>query len=153
MNDDQSTKNPPTDEPSAGATPQRKSRTSRVGRIIIGVLLLVLAVEAVAAVRVYLAKSKLSAELAKAEAGEYEVTRADVKQLLGGREPDMSKAVKVAVGDELYDVYYFNGILKRRVLCVHYGIQGELDADKSQREMMEVLTVVPETVLFHESSG
>ncbi|MGD9857296.1 MAG: hypothetical protein AB7U20_20330, partial [Planctomycetaceae bacterium] len=148
MSDAPSAKNSSADVPAADATPagQRKPKSSRVGRIVIGILLLVLAVEAAAHLRMTWAKSKLTAELAKAEAEEYEPTRESMKKLLGGREPDLSKHIQVGVGEELYDGYYFNGLLKRRVLCVHYGIQGETDADDSHREMMEVLTVIPEVV-------
>lgn len=151
MSDDQPTTNTTASDSPAEATPQRKPKTSPVGRILIGILLLILAVEAVSHFRMTSAKTTLNNELAKSEAEEYQVTRADVKRLLGGREPDLSKHVRAPVGDELYDVYYYFGILKRRVLCVHYGIQGETDADESKREMMEVLTVVPEVILYDEN--
>ncbi|MEO1993994.1 MAG: hypothetical protein ABGZ17_01825 [Planctomycetaceae bacterium] len=136
----------------AAAKPQQKPRTSRVGRIVIGILLLVVAVEGIAALRVYMAKSKLTGELAKSDAEDYQVTRGSVKEILGNREPDDTKLVQAHVGKELYDMSYFSGLLKRRILCVHYGIQGEKDADDSKREMMEVLTVIPEAVLYADET-
>lgn len=151
MSDAPSAKTPAGDSPAAA--PPSKPRSSRVGRIVIAILLLVLAIEGFAAGRVYLAKSRLTGELARAEAENHIVTREEVKALLGGREPDVSRRIKVAVGEELYDLYYFRGLLKQRVLCVHYGVEGTQDVDESQREMMEVLTVVPEAVLFEEASN
>lgn len=150
------------DSPSAEAAPtsRPKPKTSPVGRIVIGVLLLVVAVEAIAHFRVTWTKSRLTDELAKSEQSDYRANRETVNQILGDREPDLTKLVQAHVGNELYDVYYFNGlvstismgVIKPRVLCLHFGIQGEKDADNSKREFMEVLTVVPEAVLFAEDS-
>lgn len=126
---------------------EQPKKTSLLGRIVIGILLVVLAVEAFAHFRVTWAKSELSEELARAEAEEYTVTRQNVQEILGGREPDQTERVKVAVGEELYDVYYYKGLLKDRVLCVHYSVEGRADVDDSEREMMEVMSNVPEVVL------
>ncbi len=152
MSDAPSTENSSAGGPSAESTPttQQKPKSSFVGRIVIGILLVVLAVEAAATGRAYWAKSQLSDELAKAESQGDHATRETVQRILGGREPDLSSRIKVAAGEELYEVYYFNGLLKQRVLCVHYGVLGEKDADESQRELLEVLTVVPEVVLYDE---
>jgi hypothetical protein len=127
-----------------------KPKSSPVGRIIIGILLVVLAIEAVPYVRMTLAHSKLSAELKKAEAEDHKITAEAVKKALGGRDPDFTRTKRVAIGDELYDVYYFNGMLKRRELCVHYGVKGENDQDGTQREMMEVTTIIPEEILIDD---
>lgn len=154
MSDASSTDNSSETEPSTSTAPVAgsKSKTSRTGRIVIGILMVVVAVEGIAHFRVTRAKSALSDELAKAATEDHRVNRATVQQLLGDREPDLTRLVQAHVGKELYDVYYYNGLLKQRVLCVHYGVQGEKDADDSQREMMEVLTVVPEAVLFADGS-
>lgn len=136
----------PTPQPAQTAT-SVKPKSSPIGRILIGVLLVVLAFEAVPYARMSLVHAKLSAELKKADASDLKVTPEAVKQLLGGREPDFTKMKRVAVGDELYQVYYFNGMLKRRELCVHFSVQGENDPDGKEREMMEVTTILPEEIL------
>lgn len=128
----------------------KKPKTSLIGRIVIGILLVVLAIEGFAFLRVTWAKSKVTRELQKAEAEKYELTRNDVKGLLGGREPDLSKQVGANIGDELYDIYYFSGILKRRVLCLHYGVEGQEDTQGADRELIGVMSVVPEAALFEE---
>jgi hypothetical protein len=51
--------------------------------------------------------------------------------------------VKVPVGEERFDVYYFDGLLKRRELWVHYGIEGL----NSAREVVETSIITPEEVL------
>ncbi len=152
MSDDKSAKNSSEGTTLGDATPAapKKSKSSPIGRIVIGILLVVLAIEGFTHIRVTWAKSKLTRELAKAEAEKYELTREEVKGLLGGREPDESKQVGANNGDELYDLYYFKGLLKRRVLCLHYGVEGQKDTQGSDRELMGVMTVVPEAVLFEE---
>jgi hypothetical protein len=138
--------------PESGAQAAAKPRTSWLGRIIIGLLLIVLAFEAVSFLRVKAAEKKLGQALAQAEAANQEVTRESVKGMLDGREPDATRRRKAAVGEELYDIYYFPGILKRRVLCVHYGVRGENDPDDMQRDMMEVMPIVPEEILYEEDA-
>lgn len=123
---------------------QRKISVERIAvRCLIGGLLLVLAIEGASWLRVMTARMRLSSELQKAEISDYRITRARVDQLMGGRPPDESRVVKVPVGEERYDLYYFLGLLKRRELCVHYGVPGL----ESEPEVIEVTTIVPDEVL------
>lgn len=111
---------------------------------------MVLAIEGFAFLRVTWAKSRIIGELERAEAENFELTRDDVKKLLRGREPDETKEVSANIGDELYEVYYYSGILKRRVLCLRYGVEGRKGTQGSDRELIEVMSVKPEVVLFEE---
>lgn len=122
------------------AKPVRKDRLLVRGAI--GVLLVVLAVEAVAYGRMMVTHWRLSSELQKAERENYIITRERVDAIFG-RPPDEQHMVKAAVGEERYDVYYVWGLLKRRELCVHYGVQGL----KAEPEVLEVTTIIPDEVL------
>ncbi len=128
------------------ATPPAKPR-SKVERMVvqggIAILLCVLAIEGWAYLQMYRAHSLLLAELKKAETTDHHVTPDVVKSILGSREPGLSKSVKLATGEERYDVYHFAGLLKTRELCVHYGIPGV----KSDPEMVEVTTLIPDEIL------
>ncbi|MCA9108640.1 MAG: hypothetical protein KDA52_01730 [Planctomycetaceae bacterium] len=152
MNKALSEGHPPEKASSVDATPEtsEKPKTSPIGRIVIGILLVVLAIEGFAFLRVTWAKSRITGELKRAEAEKFELTRDDVSKLLGGREPDETKEVGANVGDELYEVYYYSGILKRRVLCLRYGVEGQKGTQGSDRELIEVMSVKPEALLFEE---
>lgn len=134
----------------SAASPAAKPKTSWVGRIVIGILLVVLAFEGIAHLRAASAEKQLKAELDKSEATEYTVTSAKVREILGGREPDETKLKNAAIGDELYEIYYFKGLLKNRVVCVHYGVEGQAGTVGAERELLNVLNVIPEAILYQE---
>lgn len=112
------------------------------GLIAIGTL--VVLVEGGAYLMFQRAYGGLQAELQKAETSDYQVTRAKVNEILGSRTPDETREVG-GVGDstEVYDVYHFNGLLKDRPLCVHYGVAGKTD----EPEVIEVLSIIPDEIL------
>ncbi|MDB5338814.1 MAG: hypothetical protein JWN70_4433 [Planctomycetaceae bacterium] len=109
----------------------------------IAVLLGILAIEGWAYFQMNRAHSRLLAELRKAETTDYQVTPEVVKSILGSRQPNLTKMVKLATGEERYDVYYFVGLLKTRELCVHYGVPGL----KANPEVVEVTTILPDEIL------
>ena len=128
----------------ATPAPVKKMSLERIAvRSLIGALLVLLAIEGVSWLRVMAARMTLVTELQKAEQSDHRITRERVDQLLGGRQPLESKTVKVTVGEERYDIYYYPGLLKRRELCVHYGVPGL----KSEPEVIEVTTILPDEVL------
>ncbi|MEZ6033623.1 MAG: hypothetical protein R3C17_11055 [Planctomycetaceae bacterium] len=130
--------------PSTGtpSTPAKPKLT--FGRIIIGILFVVMLIELVAHFRLTVVNNKLSAELAKAEQEkDYQLTKSTVDQIFGNRQPDESKSVKVAVGEERYDIYYFWGLLKQRTLCLQYGVAGK----NSEPEVIMVHPNIPDEVL------
>lgn len=108
-------------------------------RSLIGALLIVLSIEAVAYIRSTSTHRQLLNELQKGERESRGTTRERIDAIVG-RPPDENHVVKAAVGEGRYDVYYFGGLLKRRELCVHYGVSGI----KAEPEVIDVLTVVPE---------
>lgn len=132
--------------PAPVATPSGKTR-SQLERVIvqggIAILLLILAIEAWAYGHMYRAHSLLLAELRKAETSDHHVTPETVSSILGNRQPSQSKSVRLATGEERYDVYHFAGLLKTRELCVHYGVPGV----KGNPEVVEVTTIIPDEIL------
>lgn len=141
----------PVEPPASPAETPEKPRRSTAERILvqggIAVLLVILAIEATSYIRHSRAHSKLMAEIQKAEEGDHRITRDIVQQIIGDRPPDMTTTRKVAVGEERYDVYYFDGLLKRRELCIHYGVQGAASEPGSEPEVIEVTTIVPDEIL------
>jgi len=107
-------------------------------------MLAVVAIEGWAYLRMNLAHGQLMAEIRRAESDDHKITKDIVNKILGGRAPDDSVAIKVAVGEERYDLYYFSGLLKTRELCIHYGVQGKFQGDP---EVVEVTSVIPDEVL------
>jgi hypothetical protein len=143
--------NEPESAPAPAASQPAKPTRSKTERIIvqggIAVLLVIVAIEGTSYLRQSYAHSRLMAEFEKAEATDHHITNAVVRQIVGDREPDISKVVPATVGEERYDVYFYDGLLKRRELCVHYGIQGFDSGPGSEPEVVEVTTHVPEEVL------
>lgn len=123
--------------------PKRSSVERLVVRCLIGVLVVVLGVEMSSYARLWLTQARILAELQKSESSDYHVTQETIDKLLWGRKPDRTHTVKAAVGEERYDVYYFDGLLKRRELWVQYGIEGL----NSAREVVGISTITPEEVL------
>ena len=111
---------------------------------MIGILLVVMLSELVAQFRLTVVNNKLSAELARAEQEkDYQLTKSTVDQIFGNRQPDESKNVKVAVGEERYDIYYVWGRLKQRTLCLQYGVAGK----HAEPEVIMVHPNIPAEVL------
>ena len=130
--------------PSAASTSTPAKPKLSLGRIIIGILLVVMLIELVAHFRLTLVNNKLSGELAKAEQEkDYQLTKSVVDQIFGNRQPDESKSAKVSVGEERYDIYYFWGLLKQRTLCLQYGVAGK----NSEPEVIMVHPNIPDEVL------
>jgi hypothetical protein len=129
--------------PAKSDAPKRSSIERILVRGLIGVLVVVLAIESSSYARLLIANARISSELKKSEASDHRVTEATVNSLLWGRKPDETHMVKVPVGEERFDVYYFDGLLKRRELWVHYGIEGL----NSAREVVETSIITPEEVL------
>ncbi len=123
--------------------PQRANLERRLVRGLICFLSVVLAIEGFAYMRVMYAHWRLSSELRKAELEDHRITKDIVKSILGNRPPDESKMLKASVGEEQYDIYYFQGLLKRRELCVHYGVQGLV----AEPEVIEITTIIPDELL------
>ncbi|MBL8851320.1 MAG: hypothetical protein JNG89_16680 [Planctomycetaceae bacterium] len=114
------------------------ARSTLISRGVIILLLIVLAVEAIAYGRVTSAYHQVWTELQAGERQNQVVTGERIAELLG-REPDESIRVNAAVGEERYDVYRFGGLLKRRELYVHFGVQGRQD----EPEVVDVLMSAP----------
>lgn len=126
------------DEKSPAAKPK-----STLVRAIIGILLVLMAVELVAYGRLLMVHRKFMAEIQMSEDKDHRFTKESVTKILGGREPNESKEIKAPVGMERYDVYYFWGLLKSRPLVVHYGVAGK----NSEPEVLEVATQLPDAYL------
>lgn len=134
--------------------PAAKPARSTAERVIvqggIGVLLVLVAIEGWSYARMNWAHAQLSEELQKAEASGHKVARDTVDKIFGGRSPDESKTKQaIATGEERYDLYYFNSPLKKRVLCVHYGIEGlkGVEGVVTEPEVIEVTTMIPDEIL------
>jgi hypothetical protein len=86
----------------------------------------------------------IQSELRKAEATDYRITEGKVREILGSRAPDITKEVEVMESaSERYDIYVFEGLLKDRTLCVHYGVAGVAE----EPEVIEVTSIIPDEVL------
>ncbi len=109
----------------------------------IGILVLLVVIEGWATLRMKSVHSQLLAELRQAETTDHQVTGPAVEKIFQGRQPDFTKKVRVAAGEERYDIYYYKGLLKTRELCVHYGVAGI----KEEPEVVEVTTILPDEVL------
>jgi hypothetical protein len=120
----------------------RSPRARLISRSVIGLLLIVLAVEAIAYGRVTSAHRQLLSELQAGERQSHLVTKERIDAVVG-REPDATIRVKAPVGEERFDVYNFGGLLKQRKLFVHYGVQGI----KDEPEVIDVLMTAPGDVL------
>jgi hypothetical protein len=127
-------------------TPVKPAR-SKLERLLvqggIAILLVLLVVEGWCYFQMNRVHSRLLTELKKAESTDHKVTPEVVDTILGGRKPDLSKTVKLAAGEERYDVYYFAGLLKTRELCLHFGVPGM----KANPEVIEVMTIIPDEIL------
>ncbi len=110
----------------------------------IGLLLIVSVIEVYSHMTFQKAFDSLQTQLEQADSGKTQITRKEVDQILN-REPNRSQKVKAFVGEERYDVYDFKGLLKNRVLCVHYGVAGVIETEgvKTVQEP-EVIGVSPE---------
>jgi hypothetical protein len=111
----------------------RSPRARLISRSVIGLLLIVLAVEAIAYGRVTSAHRQLLSELQAGERQSHLVTKERIDAVVG-REPDATIRVKAPVGEERFDVYK---------LFVHYGVQGI----KDEPEVIDVLMTAPGDVL------
>lgn len=135
---------PAADSAPAKAEAPKRSPVERVlVRGLIAVLLVVLAIESSSYARLWITRARLSSELKRSEASDHRVTQATVDGLFWGRKPDETHTVKAMVGDERFDGYYFDGLLKRRELWIHYGIEGK----NAAREVVGMATITPEEVL------
>lgn len=119
----------------------RTSHDRRFARGLIGLLLVVAMIEAIAHVRMMVMSQRLWNELQKGERERSDVTRAEINAVMK-RPPDESFTVKKPVGEENYDAYRFWGLIKQRELYVHYGVQGI----RSPQEAIEILTTLPDEV-------
>lgn len=147
-----STEHPPQSDPGGPPTrttdaqpPRRKKPRSPLERALvwsgIGILLVVLAIEASTRFAFQSAYTTILDELRKAEEqDDYRVTRSMVTRLFGGKEPASSETIRVAVGQERLDSYVWRGLLKNRSLYLHYSIQGTTE----EPEVMAVSTIRPE---------
>ena len=120
-----------------GSKPAKKDR--RFVRGLIGTLLVVLAIEAIAHARMASMHQRLWGELQRGERENLGITRQHI-DAVAGRPPDEELAAPV--GKERYDVYHFWGLLKQRELCVHYGVSGI----NAEPEVIDVLFLLPEDV-------
>ena len=108
----------------------------------IGLLLVVSAIEGYSQMSFQKAFDGLQAELEQADAGRDQITKARVDAVLN-RQPDRSQTVKAFVGEERYDVYTFKGLLKSRLICIHYGVAGV----KEEPEVIGVAAELPDAML------
>ena len=125
------------------AKPKAMTPERLIVRLLIGGLFVVMAIELFAYSRLLFVHYQLSGQLQKAEQENHRITQEVIDKIFSQRKPDETKNVKVAVGTERYDIYYFWGLLKERPLCVHYGVEGL----HSQPEVIEVTTIIPDEVL------
>lgn len=131
----------PADPSPAPAKPPRSPVERALVWGFIGIMGIVVLLEGMSFLGFRRAHSGMLAELQKAEATDYRVTAAKVKEIVGDRTPDISKKVKAVVGEEQYDVYIYKGLLKERPLCVHYSIA---DASGEEPEVIEVTSIIPD---------
>lgn len=126
----------PAPPPGPGQTRSaRKER--RFVRGLIGLLLVVLTIEAVAHFRMTILQQRLWTELQRGERENQGITRQHI-DAVAGRPPDEELAASFR--QERYDVYHFWGLLKQRELCVHYGVSGI----NAEPEVMDILLTLPE---------
>jgi hypothetical protein len=125
----------------APAKPQRSKVERAIVWGVIGILGIVMLLEGLSWLSFRRAHSALLSELQKAETSDYRITSAKVKEIVGDREPDISKDVDAIVGKEHYDVYVYKGLLKERPLCVHYGVAAH---SGEEPEVIEVTSIIPD---------
>jgi len=137
----------PATSPAPADAPPAKPPRSKVERAIvwggIGLLLLVVLLEGMSYLSFQRAHGALMGELQKAETTDYRITAAKVKEIIGDREPDYSGKAKAIVGEEQYDLYVYKGLLKKRHLCVHYGVAAR---GGEEPEVIEVTSVIPDEI-------
>ena len=108
----------------------------------IGILLVIVVIEATAQRQYTSLYTQLDAELKKSLQTSKSLPEESVRAILKGRQPDMTKSVKLPPGEERYEVYYFNGLLKRRVFCLRF----EKANESAPVEVFELTPTVPEIV-------
>lgn len=123
-------------------TPSKeRSRERLIVRGLIGILFAVMVIEGIAQLRMTTMNQRLWSELQKGEREGVDITRDNIDAVMR-RPPDESFTIMKSSGEEKYDVYRFWGLLKRRELYVHYGVQGI----RSPQEAIEILVELPEGV-------
>ncbi len=113
----------------------------------IGILLLVVVIEASAQRQFTSLYTQIDSELKKSLQTGNSVPEENIRAILKGRQPDATKTVKQIPGEERYEVYYFKGLLKRRVFCIRF----EKATDTAPVQVLELTPTVPEIV--NSSSG
>jgi len=127
----------------ADAKPARSSTERMLVWGGIGLLVVVSAIEGYSQMSFQKTFDGLHTELEQADVGKTQITKARVDTVLN-RQPDRTQTVKAAyVGEERYDIYVFKGLLKNRLLCVHYGVAGV----KAEPEVIGVSAELPDAML------
>jgi len=125
-----------------------KPKRSMAERIVvqggIAVLLIVVAFEGFSHFCMTSAFGKLTSAVKASETSGAKVTKEVIDKLMGGKKPDKTLPKKASAGTERYDIYYYKGPIKKRVLCVHYGIQGK---DGSAPEVINVSALLPDEII------
>jgi len=134
----------PTTPAPAAATATAKPPRSPVERAIvwgvIGVGILVIAVEAQAHLSHSAALSKLQEQISANSEKDAGVTKKDVDKVVGGKIPEQQKlgALDTSMSADHVDIYSYPGLLRQRKIYVYYGIAG-----KHKSQEAEVLDVLP----------
>jgi hypothetical protein len=113
----------------------------------IGILLVIVVIEASAQRQFTSLYTQIDSELKKSMQSGISLPEENVRAILKGRQPDATKIVKQQPGEERYEIYKFNGLLKRRVFCVRF----EKANDTAPVQVLELMPSIPD--LMNSSSN
>ena len=132
-------------KPPAPAKPPRSPVERAIVWGVIGVGLLVIAVEANAHLAHAAALGKLRAKLDETVNVDTGVTKKHVDEIVGNKIPETQKLnfLDTAMAASRVDIYTYPALLRSRKLYIYYGIDGKLAVQEA--EVMEVLTAVAPT--------
>lgn len=126
----------------APATPTRSSTERAIVWGVIGIGLVVIAIEGWAHTTHGAAYSHLSGLVNQNKDVDKSVTKADVDKVMGSRTPETQKLgpMQTGIGASRVDIYSFPGLIRERKVYVYYGIQGRQGQEADVLEVSDAPT-------------
>ncbi|MDB5338801.1 MAG: hypothetical protein JWN70_4420 [Planctomycetaceae bacterium] len=139
-------------KPPAPAKPPRSPVERAIVWGVIGIGLLVIAVEANAHLSHTAALGKLRSKLDETADVNTGLTKKQVDQIVGNKIPESQKLgfLDTSIAASRVDIYTYPALLRSRKLYIYYGIDGKLV--EQEAEVMDVLTVVAPTAAEAQAS-
>lgn len=132
-------------KPAAPTKPARSPVEKAIVWGVIGIGILVIAVEANAHLAHGAALAKLQAQLDETVNKESGMRKSHVDQIIGSKIPETQKLafLETSMAASRVDIYTYPALLRSRKLYIYYGIDGKQPGQEA--EVMEVLTSVAPT--------